>query len=68
MLKSHKIRPVPRLSYGSATRTVGDTGERSLQASEMRFLRTVSGCRRENKEKNGDVRDKLNIFKVNYKA
>ena len=37
---------------------VGDTGERSLQAREMRFLRNVSGYRRENKERNGDIRDK----------
>jgi len=68
MLKSQKIRPVPPLLYGSETGTVGDTGERGLQASEMRFFRTVSGCRRENKERNGDIRDKLNTFKVNYKA
>ena len=55
---------MPCLLYGIATRT----GERSLQASEMRFLRTVSECRGENKERNGDIRDKLNTFKVNYKA
>jgi hypothetical protein len=30
----------------------------------MRFLRTVSGCTRENKERNGDIRDKLIIFKL----
>jgi hypothetical protein len=68
MVKFHKIRTVSRLLYGSATRTVGDTGERSVQANEMRFIRTVSGCTRENKERNGGIRDKLNIFKVNYKA
>ena len=61
MLKSQKIRPLPRLLYVSETGTVGDTGERSLQASEMRFLRTVTGCRRESKERN-------DILKVNYKA
>ena len=68
MLKCYKITPVPRLLLGSETRRVRDTDERGLQASEMNFLRSMSGYRKKNTERNGEIRDKLNIFKFSEKA
>lgn len=55
---------VPILLYGSEFWTLTKKEEKTIEAAEMRFLRSVAGCTLLDKRKSEDIRNELNIFKL----
>jgi hypothetical protein len=56
---------VPTLLYGSECWTMRKRDAQTLQAAEMRFLRSVKGCTRLDKIRNEDIRKELGMFSIN---
>ena len=63
-LKFYKVMAVPVLLYGCEFWTLTRKEERTIEAAEMRFLRSVAGCKLLDKRKSEDIRNELNIFKL----
>lgn len=63
-LKFYKVMAVPILLYGSEFWTLTKKEEKTIEAAEMRFLRSVAGCTLLDKRKSEDIRNELNIFKL----
>lgn len=59
-MKFFRTMAIPILLYGSETWTLRKEEERAIQTSEMRFLRSVKGCRIIDKIRNEDIRRELN--------
>jgi hypothetical protein len=64
-LEFYKIVALPKLYYGCDTYVVTTNGYRSLEVSEMKFLRDEKTYRKGNKIRNADV--ELDIFSINVK-
>jgi hypothetical protein len=56
---------VPTLLYGSECWTMRKRDTQTLQAAEMRFLRSVKGYTRLDKIRNEDIRKELGVFSIN---
>ncbi|KAJ4450851.1 hypothetical protein ANN_02282 [Periplaneta americana] len=67
ILKFYKVLAVPSLLYGSECWTLPENQKHKIEVSEMRFLRSVAGCRRTDRQYNETIRDELNIFNLNNK-
>jgi hypothetical protein len=52
----------PTLLYGSETSILNERDKSRIQASEMRLLRSVKGCTREDKIRNEEIREELRIY------
>jgi hypothetical protein len=57
----------PTLLYGSETWILNARDKSRTQASEMRFLRSVKGCTREDKIRNEEIREELRIYNSSEK-
>jgi hypothetical protein len=66
-LKFYKVMATPTLLYGSETWTLNARDKSRIQASEMKFLRSVKGCTREDKIRNEEIREELRIFNISEK-
>ncbi|KAJ4441949.1 hypothetical protein ANN_11813, partial [Periplaneta americana] len=67
ILKFYKVLAVPSLLYGSECWTLTENQKHKIEVSEMRFLRSVAGYRRTDRQYNETIRDELNIFNLNNK-
>ena len=56
---------VPMLAYGSETWTLNKKQQSKIQASEMKFLRSVKGCTKRDLITNQSIREELGIFNMN---
>jgi hypothetical protein len=65
-LKFYKIMAVPVLLYGSETWTLRKRDWNTIQAAEMKYLRTVKGCTRL-EIRNEDIRNELGISPLSEK-
>jgi hypothetical protein len=66
-LKFYKVMATPTLLYGSETWILNARDKSRIQASEMRFLRSVKGCTREDKIRNEEIREELRIYNISEK-
>lgn len=66
-LKFYKTVAVPTLIYGSETWPLTKQEERKIEAAEMRFLRRVAGVTLRDQKRSEDIRNELNIFRLNDK-
>lgn len=64
-LKFYKVMAVPMLAYGSETWTLNKKQQSKIQASEMKFLRSVKGCTKRDLITNQSIREELGIFNMN---
>ena len=55
---------VPALLYGSEHWTLTKSQEQRIEASEMRFLRSVAGYTIADRKRSEDIRTELNIFRL----
>ena len=60
-MKFYKVVARPSLLYGSEIWVTTQTDMTRLEAAEMRFLRSVTGCTRLNKIRSEDIRQELKI-------
>ena len=65
MEKFYKVMSVPTITYGSEVWTMNKKDKTRIQSAEMRFLRSVGGYRREDRKRNVDIRQELNINELN---
>jgi hypothetical protein len=54
--------------YGSEAWVMRKEGENGIQVMEMIFLRTATGCIREDKIRNESIRDELQIYSIEDKS
>lgn len=66
-MKFYKVMAEPTLSYGSELWTVTKKQESKIQASEMKFLRQVKGCTRQDRIRNEEIRGELDIYNMNQR-
>jgi hypothetical protein len=60
--KFYKVMATPTLLYGSETWILNARDKSRIQASEMRFLRSVKRCTMEDKIRNEEIREELRIY------
>ena len=65
MIKFYKVMSVPAITYGSETWIVNKSDKRKNQSAEMRFLRSVAGCRLTDRKRNCEIREELKVTKLN---
>jgi hypothetical protein len=58
-MKFYKIMALPVLLYGSETSAIKTKDMSKIQATEIRYLRSVKGCTKLDHIKNEDIRKKL---------
>lgn len=63
-LKFYKTLAVPLLTYGCENWTLNRNNKRKLESSEMKFLRSVAGLTLLDKQKNVDIRNRLQIYNL----
>lgn len=63
-IKFYKVMATPVILYGSELWTKTRKQESRIQATEMRFLRQVKGCTRQDHIRNTDIRTELNIYSI----
>lgn len=63
-LKFYKVIATPMLLYGSEMWVTNQKQLCRIQPSEMRFLRSVKGCTRQDRLYNEDICGELNVFKI----
>jgi hypothetical protein len=66
-IKFYKVMALPVLLYGSETWTIKTKDMSKIQATEMRYLRSVKGCTKLDHIKNEDIRKELDIDSTQYK-
>jgi hypothetical protein len=66
-IKFYKLMALPVLLYGSGTWTIKTKDMSKIQATEMRYLRSVKGCTKLDHIKNEDIRKELDIDSTQYK-
>lgn len=64
-IKLYKTVAVPTLLYGSETQVTKKKEESRIQAKEMKFLRRVKSCIRQDRLRNHDIQGELSIFSLN---
>lgn len=67
MLKFYKTMAVPAGLYGAESWVLTNRDRSRIQASEMRFLRSVMGVTRMDRIRNEEIRQSLNIYNLNNK-
>ncbi|XP_075232478.1 uncharacterized protein LOC142330896 [Lycorma delicatula] len=67
LLKFYKGASNPRFTRGSETWCIIKQMETLIQTAEMRFLRSVAGYCLNNRKRNSEIRNELNIFELNGK-
>ena len=55
---------IPVLTYGSELWTMTRNDERSIQRSEMKFLRKTKGCTLRDQIRNEDISIDLNVYSM----
>jgi hypothetical protein len=68
ILKFYKVLAVPSVLYDRECWTLTKQQLQQTESSEMRFLRSVAGYRRMDKERNTDIKQELNIFNLGEKV
>lgn len=66
-IKFYKTMAVPILTYGSESWITTQKDTNKLQTAEMRFLRRIKGCTREDRLRNEAIREELQIYNINDK-
>jgi hypothetical protein len=66
-LKFDKVMATPTALYDSETWILNARDESRIQASEMRFLRSVKGCTGEHKLRNEEIREELRTYNISEK-
>jgi hypothetical protein len=66
-MKFYKVMALPVLLYGSETWTIKTKDMSKIQATEMRYLRSVKGCTKLDHFKNEDIRKELYIDATQYR-
>jgi hypothetical protein len=66
-MKFYKVMALPVLLYGSEAWTIKRKNMRKIQATEMRYLRSVKGYTNLGLIKNEDIRKELDIDSTQYK-
>ena len=61
-LRYYSVMALPVICYGSETWTVKEKDKSRIQAAEMRFLRSVKGCTREDHIRNVEIRKELQVI------
>ena len=61
LLKFYKVMAIPALAYGSEAWVLTKKHESKIQAAEMRFLRQVKGCTREDRIRNEEIRKECDV-------
>ncbi|KAK7861914.1 hypothetical protein R5R35_009378 [Gryllus longicercus] len=64
-IKFYKTMAAPVLLYGSESWIMKKRDQSKLQAAEMRFLRKVKGCIKQDQIRNEDIRKELDIYNIN---
>ena len=59
---------VPVLMYGSENLSLNRSHKRKIEATEMRFLRPMTGYTLWDKQRSTDIREQLGIFNINDKV
>ena len=65
MLKFYKVMSVPIIMYGSETWVMNKKEKQKVQSAEMRFLRKVANYSLEDRKRNTEIRQELNIKELN---
>jgi hypothetical protein len=63
----YKVMALPVLLYGSETWAIETKDMSKIQATEMRYLRSVEGCTKLDHIKNEDIRKELDTDSKQYK-
>jgi hypothetical protein len=66
-MKFYKVMALPVLLYGSETWAIKTKDMNKIQATEMRYLRSVKGCTKLDHIKNEDIRKELDTDSTQYK-
>ena len=66
-LKFYKTMAIPAGLYGAESWVLTSKDKNRIQASEMRFLRSVVGVTRKDQVRNEDIRQSLKICSLNHK-
>jgi hypothetical protein len=66
-MKLYKVMALPVLLYGSGIWTIKIKDMSKIQATAMRYLRSVNGCTELDHIKNEDIRKELDIDSTQYK-
>jgi hypothetical protein len=66
-MKFYEVMALRVLLYGSETWTIKTKDMSKIQATEMRYLRSVKGCTKLDHTKNEDIRKELNTDSMQYK-
>jgi hypothetical protein len=68
ILKFYEILAAPSKLYGSECWALTQQWLQQIESSEIRFLKSVAGYRRKDKNRNIDIRQELNIFNLGEKV
>jgi hypothetical protein len=66
-IKFYKVIALPVLRYGSEAWTIKTKDMSKIQATEMRYPRSVKGCTKLDHIKNEDIRKESDIDSTQYK-
>lgn len=64
-IKFYNTMAIPVLLYGSESWVPKKSTYTQLQSAEMKFLRRTKGCTREDRFKNDEIREELNVKSLN---
>ena len=65
MLKFYKVMSIPLIMYGCETWIINKKERQKIQSAEMRFLRKVANYSRQDRKRNTEIRNELNVRELN---